>query len=198
MKKKLYKSLKIVAKKKYGILFMASLLLFSCTKQSEISEDFNCEKSVYSNLEYVDDIKNQFSLELPKNWKINLYQDEAQSSIFAADTTKQLTETVLIDVTFIKNKITFNDVFMLQQEQENLAKGLIKIKSKEITLLEKPSFYSIYKGKKGAYPYQTCHTFIQVNAQNFILAKTEIYGDSLVNERLCTSFSLIENIKIHP
>ncbi|PQJ81706.1 hypothetical protein [Polaribacter glomeratus] len=198
MKNNLYKSLKFGTKKRFRILFIASLLLFSCVKQSEISNDFNCEKSAYSNLENVEDIKNLFSLKLPKNWKINLYQDESQSSIFAADTTKQLTETVLIDVTFIKNKITFDDVFMLQQEQENLTKGLIKIKSKEITLLEKPSFYTIYKGKKGAFLYQTCHTFIKINAENFILAKTEIYGDSLVNERFCNSFSLIENIKIHP
>jgi hypothetical protein len=187
-----------VSKITYRIFLVASLLLFSCTKQSEISKDFNCSTTAYNNLEKVDDIKNLFSLALPKNWKINLYQDEVQSSIFAADTTKQLTETVLVDVTFIQNKITFDDAFMLQQEQENLAKGIIKIKSKEITLLEKPSIYIVYKGKKGAFVYETIHTFIKVNAQNFILAKTEIYGDSLVNERRCSSFSLIENIKIYP
>ena len=193
-----YISVKSVSKITYSILLMASLLLFSCAKQSEISKDFNCSTTAYKNLEKVDDVKNLFSLELPKNWKINLYQDEVQSSIFAADTTKQLTETVLIDVTFIKKKITFDDAFMIQQEQENLAKGLIKIKLKEITLLDKPSIYIVYKGKKGDFTYQTINAFIKVNAQNFILAKTEIYGDSLVRERFCSSFSLIENIKIHP
>lgn len=197
MRNHLYKSIKNVSKISYSILLIASLLLFSCSKKSEISKDFNCETSAYKNLEKVEDVKNLFSIDLPKDWKINLYQDEVQSSIFAADTTKQLTETVLLDITFIRNKINFDDAFILQQEQENLAKGLIKIKSKEITLLEKPSFYIIYKGKKGTFMYETCHTFIKINAQSFILAKTEIYGDSLVNERLCNSFSLIENIKIH-
>jgi hypothetical protein len=197
MRNHLCKSIKTVSKISYSILLIASLLFFSCSKQSEISKDFDCETSSYNNLEKVEDVKNLFSIDLPKDWKINLYQDEVQSSIFAADTTKQLTETVLLDVTFIRNKITFDDAFILQQEQENLKKGLIKIKSKEITLLEKPSFYLIYKGKKGAFMYETCHTFIKINPQSFILAKTEIYGDSLVNERLCNSFSLIENIKIH-
>jgi hypothetical protein len=187
-----------VFKNNYHILFIALLLLCSCSKTSEIREDFNCATVAYSNLEYVDDVKNLFSLELPKNWKINLYQDEAQSSIFAADTAKQLTETVLVDVTFIKNKINFDAAFSLQQEQENLAKGLLKIKSKEITLLDKPSLYIMYKGKKGAFMYQTSHTFIKINEANFIFAKIEIYGDSLVNERLCNSFSFIENIKIYP
>lgn len=178
-------------------LLIASLLFISCQKKSEISTDFNCETTTFNNLEIVDDVKNLFSIQLPKNWKTNLYQDEMQSSIFTADTTKQLTETVLLDVTFIRNKINFDADFLLKQEQENLTKNLIKVKSKEITLLEKPSIYIIYKGKKGAFNYETCHTFIKVNDTNFILAKTEIYGDSLVNQRLCNTFSLIENIKIN-
>jgi hypothetical protein len=69
-----------------------------------------------------------------------------------------LTETVLIHVTFIKNKIIFDDAFMIQQEQENLAKGLIKIKLKEITLLEKPFIDIVYKRKKGDFMYETIHS----------------------------------------
>jgi hypothetical protein len=182
---------------KYILLFLAILLLFSCKNQSEISKDFNCSTSTFNNLETVDDVKNLFSIQLPKNWKINLYTDSSQSSIFAADTIKQLTETVLLDVTFIQNKINFDETFLLQQEQENLTKGLIKTKSKKGILLEKPSIYIIYKGKKGEFNYQTCHTFIKINEDNFIFAKTEVYGDSLINERICRSLSLIENIKIN-
>ena len=181
----------------YSILIIASLLFFSCSKQSAISKDFNCESSTFDNLEKVDDLKNLFSIELPKNWKINLYQDEVQSSIFTADSTKQLTETILLDVTFVKNKILLDEAFILQQEQVNLKKELLKIKSKEITFLEKPALLFVYKGKKGDYAYQTCHIFMKVNDQNLIFIKTEIYGDSLVNERLCSAFSLIENIKIN-
>jgi len=182
---------------KYRILFLASLLSFSCTDESEIREDFSCTNSAFNNLEMVDDIKNLFSIQLPTNWKINLYKDEVQSSIFTADTTKQLTETILLDVTFINNKINFDDAFLFQQEQENLERNLIKTKSKKITLLEKRSIYIIYKGKKGKFNYQTCHTFVKIDEKNIIFAKTEIYGDSLVNQRFCTSFSLIENIKIN-
>ena len=182
---------------KFNLLLLTSLLLFSCQNSSEINRDFNCETRAFNHLEKVDDIKNLFSIALPKDWKINLYQDEVQSSIFAADTTKQLTETVLLDVTFINHKINFDDAFLLKQEQENLAKNLIKIKSKKITLLKKPSIYIIYRGKKGAFSYATCHTFVKINDQNFIFAKTEVYGDSLVNQKFCNSLSLIENIKIH-
>jgi hypothetical protein len=182
---------------KYIILLLASLLSFSCTDTSEISKNFNCSNSGFTNLEIVDDAKNLFSIQLPTNWEINLYQDEVQSSIFAADNSKELTETVLLDVTFINNKINFDDAFLLQQEQENLARNLIKTTSKKITVLEKPSIYIVYKGKKGKFNYQTCHLFIKIDEKNIIFAKTEVYGDSLINQRFCNSFSLIESIKIH-
>ena len=183
--------------KKFIQLFIIALLLFSCANSSEISENFNCKNSKLDNLEKVIDAKELFTIQFPKNWKTNLYQDEVQSSIFSADTVKQLTETVLLDVTFIKNNINFDELFLLNQEQENLAKGLIKIKSKKLTFLEKSSIYILYKGKKGKFNYQTCHTFIKVNEDNFILAKTEVYGDSLVNQRFCKAISLINSIKIH-
>jgi len=185
-----------VSKYIYSILFIASLLFISCDKNSTIRKEFDCDSKTFNNLEAVDDVKNLFSVDLPKDWKINLYQDEIQSSIFTADTTKQLTETVLLDVTFINKKINFDDVFLLKQDQENLANELIRIKLKELIFLEKPTYYMVYKGKKGKFDYQVSNTFIKVNESNFILAKTEVYGDSIVNQRFCKAFSLMENIKI--
>jgi len=178
------------------MLFTATLLLFiSCKKQSQISKDFNCKPITYSNLEEIKDVKNLFSVAIPKTWKTNLYYDNLQSSIYTADTTQQLTETLLLDITLINKNINFDTNFKLKQEQENLSKNLIKIKSEETTFIEKPSYYTISKGKKGKYNYQVGHFFIKVNPQNFILAKAEVYGDSLVNQRFCNAFSLIEKIK---
>jgi hypothetical protein len=183
--------------KSFLFIIFASILLLCCNHTSEISKEFDCDKKVFSNLEKVEDMKRLFSIDLPKDWKINLYEDEIQSSIFTADTTKQLTETVLLDVTFIEKNINFNEAFLLNQEQENLSKKLIKIKSRQITFLDKPALFILYKGKKGKYSYQLCNTFIKVNEQNFILAKTEIYGDSIVDKRLCSAISLLENIKLN-
>jgi len=173
-----------------------SLLLLSCDTNKRITTDFNCDIKTSGILENVTDVKELFSIKIPVNWKTNLYQDEIQSSIFSADTTKQLSETVLLDVTFMEKNVNFNEAFKLKQEQENLSKNLITIRSKDLLLLNKPAYYMLLKGKKGKFNYQVCNTFIKVNSSNFILAKTEVYGDSLVNSRLCKSFSLIENIKI--
>lgn len=178
------------------VLIVASSLFLSCAKKSEISKDFNCKTVNFKNLEEIKDVKNLFSVEIPKNWKTNLYYDDSQSSIYTADTTKQLTETLLLDITNISKNINFNASFKLKQEQESLSKKLIQVKSKETTIFNKPSYYTISKGKKRGYEYQVCHFFIKKNEQNFMLAKAEIYGDSIVNERLCNAFTLIEKIKL--
>lgn len=183
-------------KKLVLLIIGASLLFLSCSPQSKISKDFNCKTPSFNNLEKVTDIKKLFSIDLPKTWKTNLFYDDVQSSIYTADTTKQLSETLLLDFTIINKNINFDTDFKLHQEQENLTKNLIKTTSKETILNNKPSYYTVSSGKKSNYNYKVCHIFIKINAQNFILVKAEIYGDSLINKRMCTAFSLIEKIKI--
>lgn len=178
------------------LIFSIPLLFFSCKKQSEILSDFNCKTTAFNNLEEITDIKKTFAVQFPKTWKTKLFYDAVQSSIFTADSTKQLTETLLLDITFINKSINFDAIFKLSQEQKSLSKNLIQTRSKEIKLLNTPSYYTVSKGKKRTFTYQVCNLFIKLNKNNFILAKTEIYGDSLVQERMCEAFSLIEKIKI--
>ncbi|AUC23324.1 hypothetical protein BTO15_15010 [Polaribacter sejongensis] len=102
---------------------------------------------------------------------------------------------MLLDVTFINKSINFDTSFKQEREQEEISKSLINIKSEETTFLEKPSYYTVSKGKKGKFDYQVCHVFIKINDQNFILAKAEVYGDYLVNKRLCNALALMEKIK---
>ena len=180
--------------KKYFIICF--LICVSCTKQTQFSEEFHCKPSSLEYLETVKDVRNAFSISIPKNWNINLYEDALQSSIFTADTTKQLTETFLIDVSYIKNNLQFDDLFKLKIEQENLNKNLIQKKAKEVTIIEKPAYLVISKGQKSSLLYQKLQAFIKINQKHFILAKVEIYGDSLVENRLCQAISLIEKIKI--
>lgn len=180
--------------KKYLLFYF--LICLSCAKQTQLGKEFQCESSDFNSLEVVKDVRNTFSITVPKTWNTNLYEDALQSSIFSADTTKQLTETFLIDVSYIKNNIQFNDVFKLKIEQENLTNNLIQKKSKEIKIIEKPAYMVVSKGKKSSFLYKKLQAFIKIDQNHFILAKVEIYGDSLAENRLCSAISLIEKIKI--
>ena len=183
--------------KKFFLLLSFILVLFSCQKRLKINKDFDCKAATFSNLETITDMKNLFSVQFPKNWKTNLYFDDGQSSIFGADTTKQLTQTLLLDVSFIQKSTIFDDTFKLNLERDNLAEKLIRIKAVNTKFKEKESYYSLSVGKKGTYSYKVLDYFIRVNNQNLLHIKSRIYGDSLVNERLCKGIQLIEKIKFN-
>jgi hypothetical protein len=184
--------------KNSGAVLVAALLFFSCKQPSILKQDFNCKASFFSNLKEIKSPNGNFSVQVPSNWKINLYTDALQSSIYGADTTKQLTNSILLDLSYISNTIEINELFKLKVENENLSNKLIQKKTKELNFLNKPSYYVISIGKKGTYSYKSLQLFITTNKEKTMLVKAEIYGDSLVDERLCKAITLIEKIKIHP
>ena len=175
----------------------AALLFISCKQHSILKQDFNCKESFFSNLKEIKGPNGNFSAQIPSNWKINRFTDAIQSSIYGADTAKQLTKTILLDLSYISNPIEINELFKLKVENENLSNKLIQKKTKELNFLNKPSYYVISMGKKGPYNYKSLQLFITTNKEKTMLIKAEIYGDSLVDERLCKAITLIEKIKIY-
>ena len=175
----------------------AALLFISCKQHSILKQDFNCKESFFSNLKEIKGPNGNFSAQIPSNWKINRFTDAIQSSIYGADTAKQLTKTILLDLSYISNPIEINELFKLKVENENLSNKLIQKKTKELNFLNKPSYYVISMGKKGPYNYKSLQLLITTNKEKTMLIKAEIYGDSLVDERLCKAITLIEKIKIH-
>ena len=97
--------------KKLFILLV--LILFSCNS-SELQKEFQCTSSSFSELEKVSDVRKLFFVQLPKHWKTNLYYDNSQTSIYSADTTKSLTQSTLIDITYIHNSINFDKTFLIK------------------------------------------------------------------------------------
>lgn len=193
--------IKIILKKtQKNISFLLPLillcLLIGCSNtSSQLQKDFNCPSSSFNNLETVQDYKKVFTVNIPKNWKTNLYYDALQSSIYSADTTKQLTETTIFDFNLVQKPIDFNEKFQLELEHKNLAQQLISTQKKTLTINNKPAFYILVKGKKQNFPYQKLVIYQKLNDQNFIQIKIEIYGEKSVNKRLCKAINLAEKIK---
>ena len=170
-------------------------MIISCNS-SELYKDFECNTQSFSNLEKTTDVRNLFSVKFPKHWKTNLYYDNSQTSIYSADTTKSLTKSTLIDVTYIHNSIAFNNAFLLKLIKKEKELQLQNVKAKEIVVLEKPSYIQQSKGKKGAYSYQILNVYSKINSDNFLHSKIEVYGDSLVNERICKAIDLLDKIEL--
>lgn len=178
-------------------LFLIFLLIFlaSCDDRSQLSKEMDCEPDKYANLELVEDVDKRFTIQLPDHWKTNLYFDKNQTSIFSADTTKQLTDTYTIDVTYVYSELKLDEKF-IQRFKRNLIKNqLVESTSYELLFNEKEAYYSRALGKRGRFDYQILNLFVKVNSGSYMHAKTEFYGDSLVNQRICNAISLIEKIQ---
>ena len=94
------------------LFFVLILILASCKKQSELSKEFNCNSIELTNLKSYLDFKNNFKLYIPTYWKTNKYYSETQSDIFTADTTKQLTETFILNTSYALGTINFDADFL--------------------------------------------------------------------------------------
>ena len=177
------------------LVFLVFVAFMSCDSKSKISKDLNCQPESYSNLETIEDVKKLFTVKFPDNWKTNLYYDKSQSSIYSADTTKQLTETILLDITHVSKELKLDTGFIQRFKTSLINQKLVEKTSYELTFKNKESYYSRALGKKGSFAYEICNLFIKINNNNYIHAKAEVYGDSLINQRLCNAISLLEKIE---
>ncbi|WP_439129803.1 hypothetical protein [Polaribacter sp.] len=182
--------------KSVAFTIIASLLFLSCQQQTDLQKQCNCKEVYLQNLEETKDTDAYFSVKLPNTWKVNLYKDNYQSSIYAADTIKELTSSILLDVNYMQHTININDLFKLKIEQDNLVNNLIQKKGQEISFLGKPSYFTLAFGKKDDYTYQQLQVFSKIDNKNALLATAIFYGDSLVEKRICSAISLLEKIKI--
>ena len=96
------------------LLLLSVLICCSCSSKTGLNKEFSCNNYSIKNTKTTKDFKNKFELTIPTKWKTNLYYDNIQSSIYTADTTRQLTETVLIDATQVNDNYTFDKYFMNQ------------------------------------------------------------------------------------
>jgi len=186
--------MKIKNSLRVGIIIL--LTIISCKKTSNLNTEFNCETSNFNNLEKITDIKNRFKLNIPKHWNTRLYYDDVQTQIYTADTTKQLSQTYILDIAFNSGELILNDAFkdkivtdLKQNEQlENLKFQFNKFHKKS-------SIWFLSKGIKSNLSYHFFQLFILNSPTDYYEITTKIYGDELVEKRLCESITLIEKIE---
>ena len=177
---------------KYKFFFLIIIVLSSCSKKTQFINEFDCEVVAFKNLERIEDVKKLFSVYYPDSWKTNLYYYKNQSSIYTADTTKQLKETMLLDITHISSELVFDSNFIRKFNSNLKQQQLTEINSNKILFRDKPTFYSEAKGVKNKFRYSVLNLFIKLDEKNYIHSTIEVYGDSLRRKRICKGINLLE------
>ncbi|MAD98592.1 MAG: hypothetical protein CMB99_14815 [Flavobacteriaceae bacterium] len=160
-----------------------------------MNAEFDCGTDHTASFEEETDLKKRFIVSLPSHWKVNLFQNEIQSSIYAADTTVALSKSTLIDISYIEKEVVFDGSFKLQNEQMQLNNQLIKSKTKDFLQDELETHYTVYKGMKNNMAFTTLHTYLKKDTRGFIHMKADVYGTERVQERLCEAIGILDQLK---
>jgi len=178
------------------LLIVLILFVTGCSKTSLLEKEFGCTNSKMKNTEEVNDFFENFSVQIPQNWKTSFYYDHIQSEIFSADTTKVFEETYMMEFSMINGKMFIDDAFKKKVND--------KTKEKELQLINQN--FIDFKGYKGYYYYGktfqneiALHVFqyyLKLNEKQYLMVKTEIYGNEKVEERLCNSFAIINSLEV--
>jgi len=178
-------------------LLLFSVLLISCKEQTLLEKEFNCKSSyAFDKLEKVDDINKKFSLKVPEKWATKLFYNEYETNIMSADSLKSFSNTYILDVSVILGDLELNNNFSAKVIQElKDIEQLENLKFKFDKFKDLPSVWFLSKGKKGKYTYHYFQLFAKKNATEYFEISTKIYGDELIDERLCESIALIDKIE---
>lgn len=177
------------------ITLLITLSFFSC-KKDVLTSEFNCSSSSIGETKEIRDVLKKFKLNIPVGWKKQLYYDEYKSQIYAADTTKQFTETYILDASWHQGELLFDESFN-EKIKTNLSNEKLEvIKSGKGLFKDKETYYNLSKGMYRDYPYNLLQIFVKSDVDEYLLFVTKVYGKDNVDERICESISIINDLTI--
>jgi len=175
------------------------LVLFTffinCKKQSELSKTFDCELAKTEKYLAINDFNNNFKIIVPSSWKTSLYYNDFQSEIFTADTTKQLTETFILDISYNLGELMINNDFVVKNDSILKSTNLQKVISRKDNFQLKQSYWFLVKGTKNNFPFHQFNIYVKLTENSYLNSYVEIYGENNIKERLCSAISIIEKIE---
>ena len=180
--------------KNFFIYLVIVISFSSCAKQTPLAQKFNCNLSLGDEFHEIYDFNKNFKLSTPTTWKTNLYYNKSESQIFAADTVKQLTKSYILGTSFYFGNINFNEDYSKRIDSVLIANNLVKIDSGNHSFQSKKTYWYLVKGSKNGFVYHQFNLTVKLSENSYFNAYSEVFGEENINERICESISIIENV----
>lgn len=180
---------------KYVLFSILIITIVSCEKPSKLELKHSCPSSESYKYNKTKDFNNNFTINIPKSWKTNFYYNTNTSEIYAADTIKELTKSFIVGVSFHKGNIDLNDVYIKKIDSLLFLKKLNKYDSEKDIFTNKPAYWYLVDGTKNGFTYHQLNITIKNSNKSYINVTSEIYGDQLINDRICKSISILKTIQ---
>ena len=177
-------------------LLLIVISLTSCTK-NDVADAFDCNSSIhFSETKEMNDVLKKFKIDVPVSWNTKLYYDEYKSKLYSADTTKNLSETYIMEITWNQGELEINED-LAQKVVESIEdkEDLNTLKSGFGKFKKFPAYYILSNGQSMNFDYFYLQVYVKTNPDEYFTFTTKIYGNEFVDERICASIALFHEIK---
>ncbi|MGY5351241.1 hypothetical protein ACXGQW_01495 [Wenyingzhuangia sp. IMCC45533] len=179
----------------YLPFYVLSLCLLSCKKKQDLSTLLGVDKKIeFDHAKVIRDVKNNYEIKIGDHWKRELYFDDYQSRIYAADTTRNYSNSFIIDVTRFKGKIILEDAFRneLKSKIEKKARNYI-ISEGYSKYKDLPAYYIFSFKKQSEQEIYTLDYYI-AEEDSYYLLKSTINTSKNLSNSLSESLAIFNSI----
>lgn len=187
--------------KRFPLILSISIvfLCLSCKQEKTLQNFIDCDyETNFKHDKVLRDAKNYFEVNIGNHWKRELYVDDGQSRMYAADTTRDYSESFIIDITRFDGRIVLDSVFQnkLKKDIENENRSYI-IKDNFLNYNTKKGYGVFYFEHKGANPTYFMEFYIAY-PEHYYLLKAIILGNEKFEDNLCETMEVINSFKVLP
>lgn len=180
---------------KKTIVFILGLIVLSCNTPSELELENGCGADLPSNMVEKTDFKKNFTIKIPKNWNTSHFYSPATSEMYVADTTKSLTESYILELIYNDATIVMGSALKSKIDAFNQTNNYSLVDSNELLFKTMPATFYTLKGKKNNYDVLIFDLYVKTSETTYFNSKTEIYGNSNIQERLCESLAILNTLE---
>lgn len=177
------------------IIVLLCFAFMACNSTGELEQLNFCKSELPPNTEEKSDFKNNFKLQLPKEWNKSYFYSATTSELYTADTTKQLSEATILEFIFHDATLTMGSDLFNKIATVNRIHNNTLADSQEFKFQGKPAVYFTSKGKKADQDVLLFDLYVQTSENTYFNAKSEIYGYQEQQSRLCQSLSIINTVE---
>ena len=183
----------------YLLYCLSTVLLFSCKNEPSINDVISCTSDVdFHHSKIIRDAKNNFEINLGEHWKRELYFDDYQSRIYAADTTRNFSSSFIIDVTRFKGKIIIEEAFKNKITTQVLATPKTYIIQNSIIKFNDQPAYAIYYFHKNEEQVTYNIQYYIADQEHYYLLSAQINGSQNFTKNNCEILQIFNSLKIIP
>lgn len=181
------------------IYFFSILVLFSCNQKPKIDHLISCSKNhEFQHQKTIRDVKNHFEINIGDHWKRELYFDDHQSRIYAADTTRSFSSSFIIDVTRFSNRIIIEEDLKKRTTNQVLSEpNTYIIKNKVITYKNQPAYAIYYFRKINDRVIYNLQYYISYKNCYYLLS-AQINGSHQFDSNNCEILQVFNSLNILP